>query len=292
MEGFFSTHHEHHHSYYEDPEPLTTPLGFSASCRNLETAAAAAMAYESSSSSPLASMVYSPPLLLLQQQGSFPPFDEDEALLAAAVGGDDKRRMVSIERSGTTSLGSAQEMDGSRKHQRNNANVASVKEKRPREHGGADVDVKEAPAGYIHVRAKRGQARDSHSLAERVRREKISEKMLLLQSLVPGCDKVTGKAMMLDEIISYVQSLQNQVEFLSMKLASLNPMMMYEFGVDIGMYPDAPQVMATGAVPVLLPHTSLVETTGLAAQNGSSVSEMQQLQGLLQQEEFSCFFDQ
>lgn len=125
-----------------------------------------------------------------------------------------------------------------------------------------------------------------------MRREKISEKMLLLQSLVPGCDKVTGKAMMLDEIISYVQSLQNQVEFLSMKLASLNPMMMYEFGVDIGMYPDAPQVMATGAVPVLLPHTSLVETTGLAAQNGSSVSEMQQLQGLLQQEEFSCFFDQ
>lgn len=36
----------------------------------------------------------------------------------------------------------------------------------------------------------------------------------MLQSLVPGCDKVTGKALMLDEIISYVQSLQNQVEVL------------------------------------------------------------------------------
>ena len=35
----------------------------------------------------------------------------------------------------------------------------------------------------------------------------------MLQSLVPGCDKVTGKALMLDEI-SYVQSLQNQVEVL------------------------------------------------------------------------------
>lgn len=47
-----------------------------------------------------------------------------------------------------------------------------------------------------------------------LRREKISERMKMLQSLVPGCDKVTGKALMLDEIISYVQSLQNQVEVL------------------------------------------------------------------------------
>ncbi|KAL0429641.1 UNVERIFIED_CONTAM: Transcription factor [Sesamum radiatum] len=91
---------------------------------------------------------------------------------------------------------------------------------------------KEAPAGYIHVRARRGQATDSHSLAERVRRERISERMKLLQALVPGCDKVTGKALMLDEIINYVQSLQNQVEFLSMKLASVNPIS-YDFGMDL-----------------------------------------------------------
>eukprot|EP00268_Persea_americana_P017610 TRINITY_DN184_c1_g1_i1.p1 TRINITY_DN184_c1_g1~~TRINITY_DN184_c1_g1_i1.p1 ORF type:complete len:585 (+),score=133.36 TRINITY_DN184_c1_g1_i1:302-2056(+) len=76
---------------------------------------------------------------------------------------------------------------------------------------------------YIHVRARRGQATDSHSLAERVRREKISERMKFLQDLVPGCNKVTGKAVMLDEIINYVQSLQRQVEFLSMKLATINP---------------------------------------------------------------------
>ncbi|GLU10348.1 hypothetical protein SLE2022_271610 [Rubroshorea leprosula] len=43
------------------------------------------------------------------------------------------------------------------------------------------------PKDYIHVRARRGQATDSHSLAERVRREKISERMKLLQDLVPGC---------------------------------------------------------------------------------------------------------
>ncbi|WOG95074.1 hypothetical protein DCAR_0314376 [Daucus carota subsp. sativus] len=76
---------------------------------------------------------------------------------------------------------------------------------------------------YIHVRARRGQATDSHSLAERVRREKISKRMKTLEDLVPGCNKVTGKALMLDEIINYVQSLQRQVEFLSMKLATVNP---------------------------------------------------------------------
>ncbi|XP_057965699.1 transcription factor HBI1-like [Malania oleifera] len=83
---------------------------------------------------------------------------------------------------------------------------------------------------YIHVRARRGQATDSHSLAERVRRERISERMKYLQDLVPGCNKITGKAGMLDEIINYVQSLQRQVEFLSMKLAAVNPML--EFNID------------------------------------------------------------
>ncbi|KAL5997245.1 hypothetical protein ACLOJK_008175 [Asimina triloba] len=87
----------------------------------------------------------------------------------------------------------------------------------------SNAKAPEPPKDYIHVRARRGQATDSHSLAERVRREKISERMKFLQDLVPGCNKVTGKAVMLDEIINYVQSLQRQVEFLSMKLATVNP---------------------------------------------------------------------
>ncbi|KAL5554015.1 hypothetical protein UlMin_041416 [Ulmus minor] len=78
---------------------------------------------------------------------------------------------------------------------------------------------------YIHVRARRGQATDSHSLAERARREKISERMKILQDLVPGCNKVIGKALVLDEIINYIQSLQRQVEFLSMKLEAVNTRM-------------------------------------------------------------------
>ncbi|KAI3454596.1 hypothetical protein Pfo_011259 [Paulownia fortunei] len=85
-----------------------------------------------------------------------------------------------------------------------------------------EMSKPEPPKDYIHVRARRGQATDSHSLAERARREKISERMKILQDLVPGCNKVIGKALVLDEIINYIQSLQHQVEFLSMKLEAVN----------------------------------------------------------------------
>ncbi|KAI3673455.1 hypothetical protein L6452_39574 [Arctium lappa] len=91
--------------------------------------------------------------------------------------------------------------------------------------GGSHNKPCEPPKDYIHVRARRGQATDSHSLAERARREKISERMKILQDLVPGCNKVIGKALVLDEIINYIQSLQHQVEFLSMKLEAVNTRM-------------------------------------------------------------------
>ncbi|CAO2146316.1 unnamed protein product [Urochloa humidicola] len=111
----------------------------------------------------------------------------------------------------------------------------------------------EPPKDYIHVRARRGQATDSHSLAERVRREKISERMKLLQDLVPGCNKVTGKAVMLDEIINYVQSLQRQVEFLSMKLSTVNPQL--QIDVDSFTPKDDNQsgVPASSSLPVPQP---------------------------------------
>ncbi|KAK9072353.1 hypothetical protein SSX86_008787 [Deinandra increscens subsp. villosa] len=57
-----------------------------------------------------------------------------------------------------------------------------------------------------------------------VRREKISEKMKALQSIVPGCDKISGVALMLDEVINYVHSLQNEIQIMSLKLAYVNPM--------------------------------------------------------------------
>ncbi|CAI9113560.1 OLC1v1014184C1 [Oldenlandia corymbosa var. corymbosa] len=83
-----------------------------------------------------------------------------------------------------------------------------------------DQNGDEKSKEVVHVRAKRGQATDSHSLAERVRRGKINERLRCLQDIVPGCQKTMGMAVMLDEIINYVQSLQNQVEFLSMKLTA------------------------------------------------------------------------
>ncbi|KAI5422976.1 hypothetical protein KIW84_046119, partial [Lathyrus oleraceus] len=96
--------------------------------------------------------------------------------------------------------------EDSKKVATNNNNAEEEKQNK------SNSKAPEPQKDYIHVRARRGQATDSHSLAERVRREKISERMKLLQDLVPGCNKVTGKALMLDEIINYVQSLQRQVE--------------------------------------------------------------------------------
>ncbi|KAL2342811.1 hypothetical protein Fmac_004096 [Flemingia macrophylla] len=120
---------------------------------------------------------------------------------------------------------------GNKKQKKSNGGVKGEK-KEQEEQNDQKKGPEDPPTGYIHVRARRGQATDSHSLAERVRREKISERMKTLQRLVPGCDKVTGKALVLDEIINYVQSLQNQVEFLSMKLASVNPMF-FDLAMDL-----------------------------------------------------------
>ncbi|XVF57230.1 hypothetical protein PTKIN_Ptkin06aG0187800 [Pterospermum kingtungense] len=65
------------------------------------------------------------------------------------------------------------------------------------------------------VRARRGQATDPHSIAERLRRERIAERMKALQELVPSCNK-TDRAAMLDEIVDYVKFLRLQVKVLSM----------------------------------------------------------------------------
>ncbi|TYI17907.1 hypothetical protein ES332_A07G055600v1 [Gossypium tomentosum] len=135
--------------------------------------------------------------------------------------------------------------------------------KKDRKKGG-----EEPPNGYILVRARRGQATDSHSLAERVRRKKISERMEKLQRLVPGCDKITGKALILDEIINYVQSLESQVEFLSMKLATLNPMF-YDLGVDLEAFMVKPEIVNNVSSPTQCNPTQPITTTAAAAAIGT-----------------------
>ncbi|KAL0735047.1 hypothetical protein Bca4012_011257 [Brassica carinata] len=83
-------------------------------------------------------------------------------------------------------------------------------------HGQGTVSTTSAPVARQkpRVRARRGQATDPHSIAERLRRERIAERMKSLQELVPNTNK-TDKASMLDEIIEYVRFLQLQVKVLS-----------------------------------------------------------------------------
>lgn len=71
------------------------------------------------------------------------------------------------------------------------------------------------PAIRPRVRARRGQATDPHSIAERLRRERIAERFKALHELVPTCNK-TDRAAMLDEIVDYVKFLRLQVKVLSM----------------------------------------------------------------------------
>ncbi|XP_068637293.1 transcription factor bHLH48-like isoform X2 [Aristolochia californica] len=121
-----------------------------------------------------------------------------------------------------------------RKETEKNSKVKTTAKKSKKVDDGSSKTGGDSKGGeklpYVHVRARRGQATDSHSLAERARREKINARMKLLQELVPGCNKISGTALVLDEIINHVQSLQRQVEFLSMRLAAVNPRI--DFGVD------------------------------------------------------------
>lgn len=107
-----------------------------------------------------------------------------------------------------------------KKHKAEENTSGNIRNKQTGKQSKDSSHSEEAPKeNYIHVRARRGQATNSHSLAERVlshsnisdlekyfwfykhlksngviclqvRREKISERMRLLQELVPGCNKV------------------------------------------------------------------------------------------------------
>ncbi|KAK9671536.1 hypothetical protein RND81_12G037100 [Saponaria officinalis] len=65
------------------------------------------------------------------------------------------------------------------------------------------------------VRAKRGFATHPRSIAERERRNRISERMRKLQELVPNMDKQTNTADMLDLAVDYIKGLQDEFKVLS-----------------------------------------------------------------------------
>ncbi|CAN4099947.1 unnamed protein product [Withania somnifera] len=65
------------------------------------------------------------------------------------------------------------------------------------------------------VRAKRGCATHPRSIAERVRRTRISDRIRKLQELVPNMDRQTNTADMLEEAVEYVKFLQRQIQELT-----------------------------------------------------------------------------
>ncbi|XP_052179979.1 transcription factor bHLH128-like [Diospyros lotus] len=65
------------------------------------------------------------------------------------------------------------------------------------------------------IRAKRGCATHPRSIAERVRRTRISERMRKLQELVPNMEKQTNTSDMLDLAVDYIKDLQKKVKTLS-----------------------------------------------------------------------------
>ncbi|KAK4780649.1 hypothetical protein SAY87_016755 [Trapa incisa] len=71
------------------------------------------------------------------------------------------------------------------------------------------------------IRAKRGFATHPRSIAERVRRTKISERIRKLQDLVPNMDKQTNTAEMLDSAVEYIKDLQEQVKVWRQKKKTL-----------------------------------------------------------------------
>ncbi|KAH7440128.1 hypothetical protein KP509_04G092700 [Ceratopteris richardii] len=86
-------------------------------------------------------------------------------------------------------------------------------------YGIKDKNAPQSESVACHARAKRGCATHPRSIAERVRRTKISERMKKLQELVPNIDKQANISEMLDEAVEYVRSLQEQVQLLTEKRA-------------------------------------------------------------------------
>ncbi|MBA0759111.1 hypothetical protein Gotri_022034 [Gossypium trilobum] len=93
----------------------------------------------------------------------------------------------------------------------------SKAEAEPSSGSGKPMEQK-AKQDYSNLGARRAQATDGH----RAMREQISESTKILKDLIPASNK---GALLLDEIFSYIQSLQreSELQFLSLELAAINP---------------------------------------------------------------------
>eukprot|EP00250_Pteridium_aquilinum_P033329 c545_g1_i1 orf=210-1583(+) len=101
--------------------------------------------------------------------------------------------------------------------------------------GASNGDSISTDSVLCKSRAKRGCATHPRSIAERVRRMKISERMKKLQDLVPNLDKQQHTADMLDEVVEYVKLLQRQVQELSKHSDECNGMCQTKESDSLGM---------------------------------------------------------
>ncbi|KAF5740621.1 transcription factor bHLH84 [Tripterygium wilfordii] len=100
---------------------------------------------------------------------------------------------------------------------------------------GMNSEAKEskAPNSSGRKRASRGSATDPQSLYARKRREKINERLRILQNLVPNGTKVDISTM-LEEAVQYVKFLQVQIKLLSHDDLWMYAPIAYN-GLDIGL---------------------------------------------------------
>ncbi|KAF3446560.1 hypothetical protein FNV43_RR11740 [Rhamnella rubrinervis] len=100
--------------------------------------------------------------------------------------------------------------------------------------GGATSETKRSAAVNLNgkMRASRGSATDPQSLYARKRRERINERLRILQNLVPNGTKVDISTM-LEEAVQYVKFLQLQIKLLSSDNLWMYAPIAYN-GVDIG----------------------------------------------------------
>ncbi|KAH7510931.1 hypothetical protein FEM48_ZijujUnG0066100 [Ziziphus jujuba var. spinosa] len=100
--------------------------------------------------------------------------------------------------------------------------------------GGLTSDTKPSAAVNLNgkTRASRGSATDPQSLYARKRRERINERLRILQNLVPNGTKVDISTM-LEEAVHYVKFMQLQIKLLSSEDLWMYAPIAYN-GVDIG----------------------------------------------------------
>ncbi|KAI3454034.1 hypothetical protein Pfo_010697 [Paulownia fortunei] len=93
----------------------------------------------------------------------------------------------------------------------------------------------------------RTRSTEVHNLHERLRRQKLKQKMKALQELIPNCNK-RDKASILDDAIKYMKTLQYQVQMMSMGAGFSmfhSPMMMPQPGQQGMQIPSLPPFLHT-----------------------------------------------